>query len=62
MGFASFLLGQDTLGHAFSFSYKGNKTYETPLGAFISITIKILVLINCVQHLISLIEMKDPKI
>ena len=45
MGFASFLLERDTLGHAFSLKYKGKDAYMTPLGAFISITIQIMVLI-----------------
>ena len=45
MGFASFLLGRDTMGHAFGVNYKGNGTYPTPLGAFISSSIQILALI-----------------
>ena len=45
MGFVSFLLGRDTMGHAFSVNFKGNKAYPTPIGAFISTSIKIFVLI-----------------
>ena len=62
MGFASFLLGRDTMGHAFSINYKGNGSYQTPLGACITIIIQVLALIQCLQQSRSMIEMTDPLI
>ena len=43
MGFYNFLLQQDALGHTFGVNYKGQSTFATPLGALITIVIKVLV-------------------
>ena len=39
MGFTSFLLERDMLGHDLSINYKGKSAYNTKLGAFLSIGI-----------------------
>ena len=45
MGFGSFLLARDRMGHAFKINYKSEDGYPTPLGAFFSIAIQIFTLI-----------------
>ena len=62
MGFLSFLLGRDTMGHALTINYKSEGDYHTLLGALLSISIQIFTLIQCIQLAMSLIEMSDPTV
>ena len=43
--FSKFLLSRDTLGHAYSLKYGGNDSYNTYVGAILSLGISVLVLI-----------------
>ena len=62
MGFISFLLSRDMLGHQISINYKGNPTYNTKFGAFLSIGIQVLVLFQLIQLSIDMVSMNDPTI
>lgn len=48
MGLTSLLLSRDMLGHNISINYKGESTYNTKFGAFLSIGIQVLVLIQLI--------------
>ena len=60
MGFKSFLLSRDILGHPLSINYKGQAKFNTLLGAFLSIGIQVLVLIQLIQLTIDMVQMNDP--
>ena len=62
MGFSSFILRRDLLGHPVSINYKGESSYNTYFGSFLSIVIYALVLVQLVQRIIDLINMSDPNI
>ena len=62
MGFMSFLLSRDMLGHDLSITYKGETTFNTKLGAFLSIAVQVLVLIQLIQLTIDMLQMNDPTI
>ena len=59
---SSFLMSRDVLGHPLSVNYKGSDTFQTKLGAFISISVQALVLTQLILKLLDLIEMNDPSI
>lgn len=61
-GFLNFMLSQDILGHEHSINYMGDVTFNTKLGALLSIIIKILVLYQLVEKSIELLAMSDPGI
>lgn len=62
MGFVSFLLARDILGHPLSVNYKGQNKFNTKLGAFLSIGIRTLVLVQLVQLAIEMFYMTDPDV
>ena len=62
MSLLNFFLGLDKLGHPFTVTYKGNETHPTKLGAIITITIQILVIIKLVNKTTELVSMNDPSI
>ena len=62
MGFLSFLLGRDVLGHSIAITYKGSDTHPTMVGSTISILIKIFVIVYLVQKSLDLAYMEDPSI
>ena len=49
MGFLSFLLGRDVMGHSFSLTYKGNTSHPTMVGAVLTIGIQLLVVFQLAQ-------------
>ena len=55
MGLMNFFLSRDLLGHQISVNYKGEGTFNTKLGAFLSLGILVLVLIQLVQISIDMI-------
>ena len=57
MGFGTFLLSRDLLGHAFSLNYRGETTYNTYVGSVISICIYVLVMVQLVDKVIDLVDM-----
>ena len=58
----SFLLSRDMLGHKIQINYKGNATFNTKLGALMSIFIQVLVLFQLIQLTIDMVQMNDPTI
>ena len=62
MGFLKFILARDVLGHPITINYKGEDTYKTKIGAFLSIGVQVMVLIFLAMKVIALIEMSDPNI
>ena len=62
MGFLKFFLARDMLGHPITINYKGEDTYKTNIGAFLSIGVQVMVLIFLAMKVIALIEMSDPNI
>ena len=56
------LLKLDHLGHKFSLNYKGEETYQTKLGALLTIASTVLVGILFVLKATEVIEMKDPTV
>ena len=62
MGLISFILRRDSLGHPLAINYKGNEEHPSFLGAFISITIHLLVSVQLLYKLIELLDMSDPSI
>ena len=62
MGLISFILGRDSLGHPLRINYKGNQEHPSFLGAFISITITVLVTVQLLHKLTELLDMSDPSI
>ena len=62
MGFLSFLLSRDAMGHAFSINYKGKDTYPTLCGAFLTMAIQVLTLVQLVKLSVEMIEMSEPNI
>ena len=62
MGFGTFLLRRDILGHKISMNYRGNTSYNTYFGSLISIVIYILVLVQLFEKLFELVDMTDPNI
>ena len=59
---SSFLMSRDVLGHPLSVNYKGSDTFQTKLGAFISICVKALVLTQLILKLLDTVNMSDPSI
>ena len=47
-GFVKFLVNRDFFGQPITVLYKGNEKYKTKLGAFCTILVTVLVLINTV--------------
>ena len=62
MGFMSFLLSRDLLGHSISVNYRGETTFNTKLGAFFSVCIQILVFVQLAEKVVDLVLMNDPTI
>ena len=62
MGFSSYLLSLDILGHGFSVNYRGNSTYNTYVGSILSICIFILVMVQLVDRTLDLVDMRDPSV
>ena len=62
MGFLKFILARDVLGHPITINYKGEDTYKTKVGAFLSIGVQVMVLIFLAMKVIALIDMSDPNI
>ena len=62
MGFMSLFLSRDMLGHPLTINYKGDGNFNTKLGAFLSISIQVMVLYILVSLTIDMIEMNDPSI
>ena len=62
MGFLKFFLARDMLGHPITINYKGEDTYKTKIGAFLSIGVQVMVLIFLTMKMIALIDMSDPYI
>ena len=60
MGLLNFLLSQDKMGHPLTIYYKGNQAHPSIFGAFITISILILVGIQLIQKTMELYEMSDP--
>lgn len=54
--------GFDAFGHPFKMTHKGADTYQTRLGGFCSVTIRVLTLIMVVIALKSMLLMEDPEI
>ena len=48
MGLLNFLQGFDKFGHSLALTYKGSDKHQTKLGAFITIMIQILVVVQLV--------------
>ena len=48
-GFVKFLVNRDFFGQPITVLYKGNEKYKTKLGAFCTILVTVLVLINTVM-------------
>ena len=62
MGFLSFLLSRDAMGHAFSINYKGNDTFPTFCGAILTVAIQVLTLVQLLKLSIEMLEMSEPSI
>ena len=60
--FARFLLARDQLGHKMSINYKGEGSFNTKLGGFLSLAIQTLVITYLVMSTTDLITMSDPTI
>ena len=60
--FKEFFLGRDILGHSISINYRGNTSYNTYLGALLTIGVQMLVLVQLVQKSIDLYSMEDPNV
>ena len=59
---SSFLMSRDVLGHPLSVNYKGSDTFQTKLGAFISIGVQMAVLAQLVLKSLDMFNMSDPSI
>ena len=57
-----FCLSRDILGHPISVKYNSEYTYNTKIGAFLSIVIQVIVLVQLGQRTIELIGMDDPAV
>ena len=62
MGFLSFLLGRDLMGHSIRVTYKGSSSYNTAIGSAITIFIQIFVAVYLVIKSLDLVNMKNPSI
>ena len=62
MGFGTFLLSRDLLGHKLLIKYRGNSTYNTYVGSVLSICIYVLVLVQLIQKTANLVDMRDPSV
>ena len=62
MGFGTFILSRDLLGHEFSVNYRGKTTYNTYVGSIISICIYVLVMVQLVDKVTDLVDMRDPSV
>ena len=60
--FWKFLLSRDLLGRANSINFKGEDSYNTKVGAVLSIGILIIVLIQLIKNSVNLTDMRDPSI
>ena len=60
--FFRLLLKLDHLGHKFSLNYKGEETYQTLIGALLTIVSMVLVGILLVLKATEVIDMKDPTV
>ena len=60
MFLTDFLLSRDELSHPVTMNYRGGDNFPTKFGAFLSIGIKIMVLIYLVQDFSELFEMRNP--
>ena len=60
--FWKFLLSRDLLGRANSINFKGEDSYNTKVGAVISVGIFIIVLIQLIGKTVDLTDMRDPSI
>lgn len=55
MGFRDFMLARDDLGAPFRITYKGSDTFPTALGAFFTVSMKGLVIAQCIMLLMSMV-------
>lgn len=62
MGFLSFLLARDNLGHPVTLNYKGNDNHPSCCGAILTISIKIMVLFYCLQEASEMVSMGNPAV
>ena len=56
------LLARDMLGHSLSINYKGEGSFNTKLGGFLSLVIQTLVLTYLFMRTTELITMSDPTV
>ena len=59
---ARFLLSRDMLGHNMTIKYKGEGSYNTKLGGFLSLAIQSLVIIYLSMRSTELFTMSDPTV
>ena len=57
-----FLLARDMLGHSMSINYKGEGSYNTKLGGFLSLAIQCLVVTYLIMRSTELFTMSDPTV
>ena len=62
MGFGTFLLSKDLLGHGLTLNYRGNSTYNTYVGSILSICIYVLVMVQLIDKTTDLVDMRDPNV
>ena len=58
----SLLLDRDMLGHDLSVNYRGNAKFNTYVGSIISLGIYAMVLVQLLQKVTDLVQMRDPQI
>ena len=60
--FTRFILARDMLGHSMSINYKGEGSFNTKLGGFISLAIQTMVVTYLIMRTTELITMSDPTV
>ena len=64
MGYSlwSLLRQMDDFGHPMNLTFKGEVTYQTLIGGFLSIVVQVLTLVKIIQAGIEIYSVQEPKI
>lgn len=60
MRFRKFILARDNMGVPFSIRYKGADTFQTMIGAILTLCIRVLVISQCFMLFLDMVQMSDP--
>ena len=53
---------QDDLGHPISLTYKGDETYQTVFGGFLTLAVQLITMVLIITAAIEVLSMNEPQI